>query len=532
MSNSLKTRRSVLGMAGAAGLTSAFPAAGQAPAARTGAGSRPNLILFFTDEMRADALGCYGNPVVKTPNIDALARQSARFENCHVQFPVCGASRCSLLTGWPASQRGHRSLYYFLRPDEPNLFRYLKEGGYDVFWLGKNDALAQETFYGSLTDWYEPPGGEGGGGGGGGRAGPPPTGPVTMLFPSVGDRRKTSDYDLVQRAIKLLERRETDRPFCIFLALVQPHPPYTAPADFASLYKPSDLPPLAPPGLPKKPGYQKAIRDAYGLSQVPDAQMREIRATYYAQVSYSDWLLGELLQAMERTGRNRDTALVFSSDHGDYAGDYGLVEKWPGALETCLTHVPLIARIPGGAEGVTDPNMVELYDIMATFLDLAGVQANHTHFARSLAPQIHGAPGDPNRAAFTEAGYNIYEPQAFEPPGEGGFLYRKKHDVQNDQPDTVLRCASVRTRQHTYIARPGGQSELYDRSKDPMETTNLIDDAAHHKIRDDLQTRLVNWYIDTTGVPPMDKDPRNAPPHPPSRLQPVSPEERARALDR
>src|SRR6185437_8649704 len=132
---------------------------------------------------------------------------------------------------------------------------------------------------------------------------------------------------------------------------------------------------------------------------------------------------------------------------------------------------------------------------------------------------------------FTEAGYNIYEPQAFEPPGEGGFLYRKKHDVQNDQPETVLRCASVRTPQHTYIARPGGQSELYDRSKDPLELTNLIDDSAHHRVRDDLQSRLVNWYIDTTGVPPMDKDPRNAPPHPPSRLQPVTPAERERALD-
>src|SRR5262249_29267483 len=156
------------------------------------------------------------------------------------------------------------------------------------------------------------------------------------------------------------------------------------------MYKPSDLPPLATPGLPKKPRYQQAIRDAYGLTKVPDATLRQVRATYYAQVSYADWLLGELLEAMERTGRDRDTAIVASSDHGDYAGDYGLVEKWPGALETCLLHVPLIARVPGGTAGATAPDMVELYDIMATFLDLAGVRATHTHFARSLVPQIHG----------------------------------------------------------------------------------------------------------------------------------------------
>lgn len=527
MSTGSTTRRTLLEMAGAAGLASALPGAVGAQPRPGASGSRPNLILFFTDEMRADALGCYGNPVVKTPTIDALARQGARFENCHVQFPVCGASRCSLLTGWPASQRGHRSLYYFLRPDEPNMFRYLKDGGYDVFWFGKNDALAQQTFYDSLTDWYDPPGGEGGAF----RGGPPPTGPVTMQFPSVADRRSLPDYAVLQRAIKVLERRQADRPFCIFLALVQPHPPYSAPADFANLYKAADLPPLAPPGLPKKPSYHKAIREAYGLTQVSDAQFRQIRATYYAQVSYSDWLLGELMEAMQRTGRDRDTALIFASDHGDYAGDYGLVEKWPGALESCLTHVPLIAKVPGGAPGVTAPDMVELYDIMATFLELGAIKAKHTHFACSLLPQIHGGRGDPNRAAFTEAGYNVYEPQSFEPPGEGGPLYRKKHDVQNDQPETVSRCASIRTRQYSYISRPGGQSELYDRSKDPLETANLIDDRAHQAVRDDLKQRLLNWYIDTTGVPPMDKDPRDVPPHPPSRLQPVSPEERARALD-
>ena len=521
------TRRNLLGMAGAAGLVSALPSAVEGQTASGRSGGRPNLILFFTDEMRADALGCYGNPVVKTPNIDALARQGALFENCHAQFPVCGASRCSLLTGWPASQHGHRSLYYFLRPDEPNLFRYLKDGGYDVFWFGKNDALAQETFYASLTDWFEPPGGEAGPF----RGMPAPIGPVTMQFPSTPDRRALPDYAVLQRAIKVLERRETDKPFCIFMALVQPHPPYSAPVDFANLYKPADLPPLAPPGLAKKPGYHAAIREAYGLTQVPDAQFRQIRATYYAQVSYSDWLLGELLQAMERTGRDRDTALIFSSDHGDYAGDYGLVEKWPGALESCLTHVPLIARVPGGVAGVRAPDMVELYDIMATFLDLGGVKANHTHFARSLLPQIHGGRGDANRAAFTEAGYNVYEPQAFEPPGEGGPLYGKKHDLQNDHPEMVSRCASIRTRQHTYVARPGGQSELYDRLADPLETVNLIDDRAHQSAREGLQTRLVNWYIDTTGVPPMDKDGREAPPHPPSRLQPVTPDIRDRALD-
>jgi choline-sulfatase len=487
---------------------------------------RPNLILFFPDEMRADAVGCYGNPVVKTPNLDRLAREGTRFENCHVQYPVCGASRCSLLTGWPASVRGHRSLYYFLRPEEPNLFRYLRRAGYDVFWYGKNDALAPQSFYDSVTEWYDvPPAAAGAGVVQGQR----PRGPTTMLFPGGQDRRGTNDYTLLQRAIRILERREADRPFCIFLPLLEPHPPYRAPEGFDTLYKPSDLPPLVPPGLPKKPAFHEAIRQAYGLTGVSDAELRKVRATYYGQVSYSDWLLGELLEALERTGRAADTAVVVASDHGDYAGDYGLVEKWPSGLESCLTHVPLIARIPGGSPGGVCREMVELFDIMPTFLDLAGTHATHTHFARSLMPQLHGASGDVNRAAFSEGGYNVYEPQAFEP--RLGGLYAPKTDLQNEHPETISRCASVKTTRYTYIARPGGQSELYDRAQDPQETHNLIDSRAHASAREAMQLRLVNWYINTTGVPPPDKDPRDLPPFYPTPSHPADPAEIARMLD-
>jgi len=485
--------------------------------------SRQNLILFFPDEMRADALGCYGNPIVRTPNFDRLAREGTRFENCHAQHPVCGASRCSLLTGWPASVHGHRSLYYFLRPDEPNLFRYLKQAGYDVLWFGKNDALASQTFPDSVTEWHDSPGT------GARPAANSASSPTTMLLPGGADRRTTPDYLLLAQAIQRLERRETDRPFCLFLPLLEPHPPYRAPEGFDTLYAASDIPALVPPGLPGKPAFHAAIRQAYGLTAVSDRELRQVRATYYGQVSYSDWLLGELLEALERTGRAADTALFVASDHGDYAGDYGLVEKWPSGLESCLTHVPLVGRLPGGASGNVCREMVELFDLMPTFLELAGTRATHTHFARSLAPQMHGAPGDPERAAFSEGGYNVYEPQAFEP--RLGGLYAAKTDLQNQHPDTVSRSSCVKTRRHTFIARPGGVSELYDRITDPRETNNLIGSHAHTSVREALQVRLMNWYINTTGVPPTDKDPRATPPYYPTPEQPSDPGAPARILD-
>lgn len=505
-------RRELMGLAAgtiAATALGASPLLAQSDSgsqSRNGAG-RPNLILFFVDECRADALGTYGNPVCRTPNYDRLAQQGTKFSECHVQFPVCGASRCSLLTGLPTANTGHRSLYYFLRRDEPNMFRYLKEGGYDTFWFGKNDALAPESFEPSLTMWRDVPADRPSGG-------PPfdPSAPNTMLFTGGGDRRQTADYKRLQMAIGVLERREQVRPFCIFLPLVQPHPPYAAPAGFDTMYKPGELPALAPPDLPKKPNYQRAMRAAYHLDKASDADFRRVRATYYGQVSYTDWLLGELLEALERTGRAKDTVLIASSDHGDYAGDYGLIEKWPSALETCLTHVPLIARAPGGAAGHVVTEMVELYDIMATFLELGQVQPRHTHFARSLVPQLVGAAGDPERAAFTESGYDVFEPQAFEPPLEGPpNLYTAKHELQNQHPETVQRAASVATADYKYIARPGGQFELYDRKADPLETRNLIDDRRHAGIREALTQRLLDRYISTTGVPPWNRDSRDLP---------------------
>ena len=290
-------------------------------------------------------MGCYGNAVVKTPHFDHLAQSGYPVsENCHVQFPVCGASRCSMVTGWPTSVRGHRSLYYFLQPDEPNMFRYLRQAGYDVYMFGKNDVLAPRDHRRQPDAMAKP---------------------ETACRRICGNRQASASDDNAAATpgatgaarstmqpsslpVEVLERREQDRPFCILLSLFEPHPPYTISADFYDLYRPSDVPALAPPGLPRRPRFHEAMREISGLTRVSDSEFRKLRSVYYGQVSYSDWLLGELLEAMDRTSRARDTALLVCSDHGDYAGDFGLVEKWPSGLEDCLTRVPLMARIPGG----------------------------------------------------------------------------------------------------------------------------------------------------------------------------------------
>lgn len=548
MSDSEMTRRGFLGVSGAAMLTGmATPGelVGREAADRSGQAAanvkkRPNIVLFQPDEMRADSLACLGNPLTKTPSYDRVAAEGAKFTNCHVQYPVCGASRCSFLTGWPTSVRGHRSLYYFLRPDEPNLFRYLKQNGYDVFWYGKNDALAAQSFYDSVTEWAPrgksggaASGGRGGGRGGQGAAsfsgGTPKV--DDFLFPPRGDRRQENDYRLVQSAIDILNRKETDKPFCIFLPLTNPHPPYTCPADFYNMYSPADVPAPIPWGLPKRPSFHKRIRARYGLENVSEATFRKIKAVYYGQVSFQDWVLGQLLEALERTNHDKDTALICFSDHGDYTGDYGLVEKWPSGLEDTLTHIPMLVRAPGGAKGVASHDMIEAYDMMATCLDLAGIEANHTHFARSLLPQVSGQPGDPNRAAFCEGGYNVYEPQCYEPMATIGGIYGPKTQLQNEEPQTISRSAMVRTQEAKLIQRPDGQCELYVYKSDPHEEHNLYGERSVAALQDELQRRLLHWYINTTGIAPKDKDQRNPPPFYPSRQAP-SPDWQEALLDK
>jgi len=386
------------------------------------------------------------------------------------------------------------------------MFRYLRRAGYDVYWFGKNDALAPAAFADSVTEWGDEPL----------QVSPvAPRGagaPLTMRFGGGGDRRDTSDYRLLQRAIKVLERGQQERPFCIFLPLFDPHPPYAAPEGFDTMYRAGDVPPLIPAGGKLKPRFHAAIRRAYGLEGADEQLLREVRSTYFGQVSYSDWLLGEMLEALERTGHSHDTAIIASSDHGDYAGDFGLVEKWPSGLEACLTHVPLIIRLPEGAQNHVVHEMNELFDIMPTSLAIAGTRATHTHFARSLIPQLMGLPGDARRAAFSEGGYNVYEPQAFEP--KLGGVYGPKTRLQNDDPATIARVASIRTSRYTFIARPQEANELYDRTLDPQEVRNLALEPESAATVASLTARLADWYINTTGVAPG--DPRDTPPYYPT----------------
>lgn len=474
-----------------------------------------NFVFFMPDELRAESAGCYGHPLAQTPNLDALAAQGTRFDQCHVQHTVCTPSRCSMMTGWYPHVRGHRTLWHMLRPDEPQLLRYLKQAGYTVHWYGKNDLLAQESLAASADVAQSR---------GRGMFGKNPYAEDDPRFysflyePYQGPLEEHGDYANVQAGIEFLRARP-QQPFILYLPLVYPHCPYSAPQPWHDLVNPDDLPPLRPAGLPGRPDFHALIRRYRRLDQLGEAGeerlLRKIQAVYLGMTAFIDYLLGQVLETLEETGLAETTTVSYFSDHGDYAGDYGLVEKWPSAVEDVITRVPLVVRTPGGKAGHVVNEPVELFDLMATTLDQAGIPAQHTHFARSYAPQLHGAPGDPDRAAFTEGGYARHEPHCFEGiPARDAFarnpanIYYPKGLQQQEEPDSVGRVVAMRTATHRLIYRPTGMCELYELQTDPQELTNLYAEPAQQAMRHQLEHRLFNWLIQTSDVTPFVGDAR------------------------
>jgi len=488
-----------------------------------------NFILFNPDEMRAESVGCYGHPVAQTPHMDRLAAEGVRFDQCHVQHTVCSPSRCSFMTGWYPHVRGHRTLWHLLRPDEPNLLKYLKQAGYDVHWWGKNDLLAPESFADSVTSAGSGPARLRLSGGTPGKRNAfrfRERGYYSFLYEPEGRGpvENLNDFLCVRAAIEYL-RQGPKEPFVLYLPIGLPHCPYAAPQPWHDLIDPDSLPPLRPVEPAGKPGFHRLIRRYRQLDSLDESVFRKINAVYLGMISLVDHMLGRLLEALEESGHADDTAVIVFSDHGDWAGDYGLVEKWPSGLDDCLTRVPLILRVPGNRRGHVVHEPVELFDIMATVRELAGVPSRHTHFARSLVPQIQGAPGDPDRAVFAEGGYDLHEPHCFEgypPRGEKimtpEHIYYPKLLQQQECPESVCRTVMIRTASHKLVRRTNGEHELYDLEKDPRETVNVADAPEYRTVRQALEQRLLDWYLHTSDVTPFDENPRGFTPAPGVRL--------------
>jgi arylsulfatase A-like enzyme len=476
-----------------------------------------NVILFQPDEMRAESLGCYGHPLIKTPSFDAFAKQATRFDQAHVSYTVCSQSRVSFVTGWPTHVRGHRSLWALLHDDEPNLLKYFKNNSYNVFWRGKNDMLAHDSWENSVTTARQM---------GGTNHGPntfSPEDPRYYSFlsdPTIGNANKTQDHHNVAEAIEFLAKQPKDEPFFIFLPLLLPHPPYSTVEPWYSMYDSSDIPDLRPAGLNGKPDYHALIRKYRNITSLDTHFWKKLHAVYLGSISFSDYLFGLLLAAVDEHGFRNSTTVAVFADHGDYAGDYGLVEKWPSGLEDVLTRVPLIIRTPGGIPGQVVKSPVQLFDIVPTLLDIANIPLRHVQFGVSQkAVLLHGSHlANTDRAVYAEGGYN--EPRDLEGDASTGGLpskdniYYPKSKQQQEHPLSVCRAASVRTSTHKLIFRThpldlDHDSELYDLVDDPLELNNLYGNITYAAVQNELKQKLFLWYMQTSDVTPWLEDSRS-----------------------
>jgi arylsulfatase A-like enzyme len=499
---------------------------------------RPHIIIFNPDQWRGDTMGHMGNPAAVTPNVDRFAREEGvSFSNAFCQNTVCTPSRCSFMTGWYPHVRGHRTMYHMLHPehDEPNLLKILKDDGYFVWWGGKNDltpgqvsvdAYCDERFHATAEDyarWGLTPR-EGTHGGEQVWRGEP--GGDNFYSFMKGKLNKEGeeiygdgDWGNVLGAIDKIRSHDSDKPLCLYIPIGYPHPPYCVEEPWYSITDRTKLPPRAqhPADWDGKPSILKGICENQELQGWTEERWTELRATYYGMCSRVDHQFGLLIDALREAGMYDDSAVFLFSDHGDFTGNYGLVEKTQNTFEDCLSRVPFLIKPP--ADHAVKPRvsdaLVELVDFSATVYALTGINPGYDHFGRSLLPLLAGETEEHRDAAFCEGGRRIGETQAMERESASAGsvntdgLYSPRLRLQTDDEGVHhTKAAMCRTKTHKYVMRLYEQDELYDLIHDPLEEQNVIDDQAYADVCSTLKQRLTQWYMETCDVVPQATDQR------------------------
>lgn len=409
---------------------------------------------------------------------------------------------------------------HMLRQGEPDLLSRLKSEGYFVWWGGKNDLVpAQHGFERHCDVKYtpsrdmEPLDDEM-------RRNPPDKsffyGKLTKDVPEGVCR--DSDWANVLGAVDQISNLPADRPFCLYLPLMYPHPPFAVEEPFFSMIDRDRVPHRipTPESWAGKASMLKGIYEETGMQEWTEEQWRELRAVYYGMCSRIDHQFGLIVDALTKAGKYDDTAMFFFSDHGMYAGDYGLVDINQNTFEDSLTRVPFIVKPPAGVRidpGVNEV-LVELTDFVATVEDLAGLTPTHSHFGRSLLPVIANKQTEHRDAVFCEGGRLHGEQHCMEleyAPGhqDPDDLYYPRLSFQAREGPEHTKAAMCRTQSFKYIRRYYEKDELYDLAKDPEELNNVIDDPNCREALALLKDRMLTWYTETCDVVPLDTDKRN-----------------------
>lgn len=484
-----------------------------------------NILWITLDSVKATALPAYGNPYTIAPNAERVARNGVTVEYAFNQMPKCVPVRPSQLAGRYPHVDGLRAIrgkigagdyhdLFVLTEGMPNIVTCLKERGYTTCAKGPNHLVSPdvyETWFDVTMDW-EPAKL---------MSNPPVTcedpewrradygGPVPDDF----DVESTPDAETTRQMCAFLEGHDASKPFFGYLDLRTPHPRYHDWKPWADSYAKMDIPVPGKAPLDAAPWVERVYRETYGLEDMAADKWQQIIRAYYSSISYTDSLVGRVLDVLEQRGLADNTIVIYTADHGDFAGEHGCVEKHDPFLYDCLTHMPLMLQLPPGfPRGVRADVMVEMIDVAPTLLDLCGFEVPRWMQARSFAPVVRGESTTHKEAVFCQGGVeqealdrlSDAEPAVFSKYLDS--MYYCKQQVILDHPEFMLRSKMVRTRTRKYIYRLNGHHEFYDLEKDPGELKNEIANRAYRADIDALRELLIRWMIESeTNLPLIDQ---------------------------
>jgi len=452
-------------------------------AVRAAGAAPPNVLFIMADDLRPE-LAAYGSPAV-TPNLDRLAARGVRFERAYCQQALCNPSRSSMLTGRRPDTLGiwsNEAHFRDVNPDVATLPGWFKAHGYQARCAGKIFHNWHTAVHGDPGSWSAP---EFLHYANHGDDVPLVTGPLPPNLAvhsprnygrvPLDDCRDVSDeatYDgrVAAEAVRLLGELR-DGPFFLAVGFFRPHTPYVSPKKYFELY-PKDKIELVP-----NPTDDRASKPQVALSNTPMANygmsmdtQRTAKQAYLASMTFMDTQFGLVLAELKKQGLDKNTIVIFISDHGYNLGEHGLWQK--RSLYEDSARVPFIIRDPDSkANGQSTKRVAELVDLYPTVADLCSLTPDKRAEGKSLRALLE----DPNRpwanAAYTQVDF-------------GAVNGKKGGDRKVGR--------SVRTERFRYTEWNGGETgvELYDHEKDPKEMTNVAKDPAYAKFVTELKATL------------------------------------------
>lgn len=505
--------------------------------------NRPNFLIFITDQWHPRCFGYAGHPVVRTPNIDALAASGINFSRAYSPQPLCMPARATLFTGLTPRGHGVRMNGIPLDPAIPTFTEALRQSGYHTHCCGKIHLQCSQPPHGKTVDDIDPllnaecaeawrtgkftelplpfyglesvdyANGHGDGSFGQylhwlKREHP---NEAHLFFDKVSTEPKGPGFDLfnrklykwalpaalhpthwiADRTIDYLDARDGEQPFCVMCSIQDPHSPFAAPTPYCDHYDPADVPPpIGRDGeLDDLPPHFRAMVETNITTSGnkgeamnrTDPYYAECAAQYYGLIDLIDDQVGRVMNALRNNGLEENTIVLFIADHGEALGDHGLWGKGPYHIDGVI-RVPMLASWPGQfLQGYEHAGPVGLLDFAPTILDLAGVEAlNHA------SPETRNAPS-------AMSGRSLVPIMRGEDTDTDSDAI-----VEMDEDYLGFKMRTLVTKRHRltcYSGQPYG--ELFDLENDPDELYNLWNDPASAAVKDQLRVRLLDRLMQT-----------------------------------